>query len=82
MIAMKKPQKHYSLTAVVEKDRDGFFAYVPELQGCYTEGESYEQAMANLKEATRAHLLDRLADKEKLPLESGFIGLAKLEVAI
>ncbi|HHH84319.1 MAG TPA: type II toxin-antitoxin system HicB family antitoxin, partial [Thermoplasmatales archaeon] len=28
----------YRLSIVVEKDDNGYFAFCPELQGCYTQG--------------------------------------------
>jgi len=47
------------VTAVIEKDKDGYFAYCPELQGCYTSGATYEEAMVNLEDAIRLHVEDR-----------------------
>ena len=29
----------YKVSVVIEKDEDGYFAYCPELQGCYTQGD-------------------------------------------
>ena len=52
---------------VVEKDEDGYFAYCPQLQGCYTQGDTYEEAVANLRDAIRLHIEDRLEDKEPIP---------------
>ena len=56
----------YSYAAVIEKDRDGYYAFCPELQGCYTSGATYEEARANLTDAVRLHLEDRLADGEDI----------------
>jgi predicted RNase H-like HicB family nuclease len=28
------------LPVVIEKDADGYFAYCPQLQGCYTQGDT------------------------------------------
>ena len=39
------------LTAILEQDRDGVFAYCPELKGCHTQGDTVEEALANLQEA-------------------------------
>ena len=41
--------------AIVEKDEDGYFAYCPLLQGCYTQGDTYEEAIDNLGDAIRLH---------------------------
>ena len=51
--------------AVIEKDENGYFAFVPELKGCVSEGESFEEARANIKEAIELYLesLKEIADK-------------------
>lgn len=53
----------YKVSVVIEKDADGYFAFSPELQGCYTQGDSYEEALENIKEAIRLHLEDRIKNK-------------------
>ena len=56
----------YRFSVVVEKDEDGYFAFCPELQGCYTQGDSYEDALANLREAVALHVEDRLVCGEQV----------------
>ncbi len=73
--------KTYRFSVVIEKDKDGYYAFCPELQGCYTQGETYEEAMVNIKDAIRLHLEDRKAEKEEIPqFES--VSLTSLDVAI
>ena len=46
--------KHSSLnfTVLIEQDEDGMYiAKVPDIQGCYTQGKTVEQAMERIKEA-------------------------------
>jgi predicted RNase H-like HicB family nuclease len=57
----------YRLTCVIEKDEDGYSAYCPQLQGCYTQGDTYDEAVANLRDAVRLHIEDRLSEKEPVP---------------
>lgn len=39
------------LSVVCQKQsNDSYFAICPELRGCYTQGDTYEEALANLKE--------------------------------
>jgi len=33
----------YKFSVVIEKDINGYFAFCPELQGCYTQGDTYEE---------------------------------------
>jgi predicted RNase H-like HicB family nuclease len=45
------------LKVVLEpSDEGGFTAYVPSLPGCFSEGETAEEAMANLREAVELYL--------------------------
>ncbi len=52
--------KNFKATVVIEKDADGYFAFCPELQGCYSQGDTYEEALKNIEDATRLHSLDRI----------------------
>lgn len=44
------------LTTIIEKDEFGYFAYCPELSNCQTQGDTFEEAMDNLKEAIQLYL--------------------------
>lgn len=44
-----------SLTVKIERDNDGWFATVPELQGCYTQGETLTDLLENMKNAILLH---------------------------
>jgi predicted RNase H-like HicB family nuclease len=72
--------KRYNFSVVIEEDKDGFFAFCPELQGCYTQGVTYEEALSNIKDAIKLHLADR-GDKEKIET-SRSISLSTVEVAV
>jgi len=37
-------------------DEGGFTAYAPELSGCISEGETKEEALANIREAIKLYL--------------------------
>lgn len=59
--------KTYFFPIIIEKDEDGYTACCPALQGCYTQGDSYEEVMENINDAIRLHLEDREAEKEDIP---------------
>ena len=69
----------FVLPVVIEKDSDGYFAYCPPLQGCYSQGGTYEEALANIEDAMRLHIEDRLAKGESIAT-SEMISLTTLEV--
>ena len=41
---------------LIEKDENGFYAWRPELKGCQSQGDTLEEAMANIKEAIELYL--------------------------
>jgi predicted RNase H-like HicB family nuclease len=61
----------HKYTVIVERDEDGLYvASVPALQGCYTQGDSYEEAMHNIKDAIKLHLEARKEMGEPISIES------------
>ena len=65
--------------AIIEHDQDGFFAYIPSLKGCVSQGDTLEEALSNIKEALELYLED-IDDQEKMQLtESSYI-IAPIEV--
>ena len=73
--------KTYRFSVVIEKDEDGYFAFCPELQGCYTQGDTYEEALENIKDAIRIHIEDRLEADEEIPQPES-VSLTSLEVGV
>ena len=73
--------KTYRFSVIVEKDKDGYFAFCPELQGCYTQGDTYEEVLANIKDAIYLHVEDRVEGKEEIP-QPETVSLTSLEVAV
>jgi predicted RNase H-like HicB family nuclease len=71
----------YRFLVVIEKDKDGYFAFTPELQGCYTQGDTYEEVLENIRDAIRLHVEDRLDSGEEVP-QSESVSLTSLEVAV
>ncbi len=73
--------KKYNLPIVVEGDADGYFAFCPVLQGCYSQGDSYEEALKNIRDAIKLHIEDILASRGKIEMPKT-ISLTSLEVAV
>jgi predicted RNase H-like HicB family nuclease len=68
------------LTAIIEQDKDGAFAYCPELKGCHTQGDTVEEALANLREAAELYL-ETLKPAELRRLTAKTILATSLEIA-
>ncbi len=47
--------KRYNFSIIIEQDSDGFYVFCPELQGCYSQGNTYEEALENIKDAIKLH---------------------------
>lgn len=74
--------KIQNFSVVIEQDRNGFVAECLNLQGCYTQGKTYEEVVKNIKDAIRLHVADRVAKKENLvSLEKSFT-LSNFQIAI
>ncbi len=54
----------YHFPIILEKDEEGYFVSCPTLQGCYSQGDTYEEALAHIEEAIQLHIEDRIAEKE------------------
>ena len=58
----------YKVSIVIEKDDFGYYAYSPELEGCQTQGDSFEEVMANIKEAIELYLRTLSEEEIKVSL--------------
>jgi predicted RNase H-like HicB family nuclease len=71
----------YRFSVVIEKDNEGYFAFCPELQGCYTQGNTYEEVLENIKDAIRLHVEDKIESGEEIS-QAESVSLTSLEVAV
>jgi len=66
---------------VYQAEEGGFWAEVPALPGCYSQGETVEETMKNIKEAIEAHIMALKEEEGRIPAEGEFfIGRVKVEV--
>ncbi|MEW6572203.1 MAG: type II toxin-antitoxin system HicB family antitoxin [Bacillota bacterium] len=56
------------LRPLSEEDGGGWFAEIPDLPGCMSDGETREEALKNLDEAKRAWITAALEQGQKVPL--------------
>lgn len=56
----------------------GFTVIVPSLPGCISEGDTEEEALANIKDAIDLYIEDMIADGEEVPDDVG----APIHVAV
>ena len=64
--------KAYDYKVILEPDKTGgYVVSCPSLPGCYSQGETVEAALANIKEAIELCLEDLQAQGEEIPDPSG-----------
>jgi predicted RNase H-like HicB family nuclease len=71
----------YKVSAVIEKDEHGYYAYCPELEGCQTQGDSFEDVMKNIKEAIELYI-ETLAEEDRKNYLSHEIFTTSIEVKV
>jgi len=52
---------------IIEKGKNNFSAYVPDLPGCVTAAKTKSETIKLIKEAIEFHIEGMIIDKEKLP---------------
>jgi len=54
-------------------EEGGFWVEVPTLPGCFSQGESIEGVMTNIKEAIELHIEGLVEEHEPVPIENDLI---------
>jgi predicted RNase H-like HicB family nuclease len=67
--------------AILEKDEYGYFAYVPALKGCVSQGDTFEEALKNIKEAIELYIEDLEFDELGRATNKNYI-IAPIEVDV
>lgn len=62
--------KAYSYLAVFEPSGEGYSVYFPDLPGCISYGNSYEEAQREAEDALGLHLYGMAKDGEEIPAPS------------
>jgi predicted RNase H-like HicB family nuclease len=48
-------------------EEGGYIASVPSLPGCYSQGETWEEVITNIREAIEVYIEDVIANGEEIP---------------
>ncbi len=76
-----KLAKIFQYTAVFEpEERGGYSVIIPALPGCISQGETFEEALANIKEAAELYLED--LKEGEIPKEEKPIVVSPIQVTI
>lgn len=66
---------------LIEKDKEGFYATCPSLAGCSSQGETYEAALENIKDAIKLYVQDCIEDKETV-IASELVSFQVLDIPV
>ena len=73
--------RRFTFPIIIEQDQDGFYVECPALEGCSSQGSTYEEAVHNIKEAIQLYLEHLEASHKEIP-EPILAGLPTVEVAV
>lgn len=70
--AISKPVLEY--TAVFQEENDGQFSvWVPDLPGCASQGDTFEEALGNIREAIELYIEDMDVSTEEMDYKQQFV---------
>ncbi len=62
--------KELTYTIILEREEDGgYHAFCPTLKGCHSQGDTYEEALANIQDAIKLYLESLKAHNEEIHVE-------------
>jgi antitoxin HicB len=73
-------RRRYTILLIPEPEAGGYSVQVPALPGCFTQGETYQEALENAREAIQCHTEGLRLDGEPVPTEDAAPELAAVEV--
>ena len=59
--------RYYTVVLEPEPEEGGYSVSVPALPGCFSQGDTLDEALANVREAIGLHLQGMQADGEPIP---------------
>jgi len=69
-------------TVIFHQAEEGrYWAEVPALPSCYSQGESIEETVKNIREAIEAHIESLKEEGQEIPEEGEFV-IGKIKVAL
>mgnify|MGYP001570325277 FL=1 len=74
--------KIQNFSVIIEQDNKGFVVECLDLQGCYTQGKTFEEVVKNIKDAIKLHLEDRTAKREKVSALERSFSLSNFQIAV
>ncbi len=76
--------RFYDFDVVIEKEAEdeGYYAYIPGLPGCFSNGRTIEEARRNIREAVQQHIAALQAHGEPVPQLEQMMYVERLSVGL
>jgi len=71
----------YRLDVIIEKDKDGYYAFCPALEGCQSQGQTFEEVYRGIQEAAELYW-ETLSSQEAEALLGTKVITTTLEVSV
>ena len=71
----------YNVNVIYEKDEHGYYVYCPQLKGCQSQGDTFEEARDHIQEAIELYL-ETLQSDEIIELLGHEVITSTIEVAV
>ena len=78
---MNRPSK-YTFPAIFTREETGYSVRFPQLDGCYTQGDTFEEAQHMASEAMSLHLYGMEQDGEEIPAPDMSVGTEANEMIV
>ena len=72
----------YIYPAIISKEGDGYLVDFPDFESCYTDGDTWEEAIENAEDALALMLWSMESDKKSIPPASNPTSIAVPEGAV
>ncbi|MCL1807559.1 MAG: type II toxin-antitoxin system HicB family antitoxin [Oscillospiraceae bacterium] len=72
------------LSIICSQQSNGtYFAQCPEVKGCFTQGDTYEEAVSNLKELVEISIREELTEEERQEIQQSKAKIfSEFEIAV
>lgn len=76
--------RFYTFEIVIEKEQEdpGYFAYSPTLPGCFSNGNTIEDAKTNIREAIQQHIACLLDQGQVIEQQQRLVHVEELTVGV
>ena len=61
-------------------EEGGYWAEVPALPGCFSQGETIDEALENVREAIKLHVESLKEEGQEIPWDEGFV-IGRVEIS-